>query len=853
VIRLAVRGMVERRLRSALTGIAVLLGVAMIAGTYVLTDQIHNAFSDINRTANRGRDAVISQGTGFSSSFQTQEEQLPEALVAKVARQPEVAMAAGELQAFGSLVVNGNLIENRGQPGFVFSAMPAELDPTDPVEGRDPRAPGEISVSADLAQDQGVEVGDRLELSTNKGVEPVRVVGLVDFGDSGSAGGFGFTLATLRDVQRWYDKRGQVTEIAVAAKPGVTSSQLVRRLESIVPQGAQVQTGQQNADDATKEATDSINSFLGPALLAFAGAALLVGAFIIFNTFSISVAERTREFASLRTLGATRGQVLRWVSAEALAIGVIASLAGLVAGLGFAKLVAKLVDATGSSIPTAGLELRPRTIALGLGVGIGVTLLASLVPAARATRIPPAIALAEGARIPRGRLARLAPYFGALVLAGGIALLVAGLFGSGPAASRLLEMAFGAGLCFVGVALLSRYVVVPVAGVVGYPLERASAVIGRLARENAQRNPGRTAITAAALMVGLGLVVFVAVFAAGLNASVTGSIDRLLTADLVVRTDTGFNAIPREAARDLARVPGVQASVPFTFDQVEVDGRPSNPIYDIVSAADPRTIADVYRFDWVDGSDRLLDGLGRNEALIEQQFAKARHVDVGDSYRVETASGGKATFRAAGEYKDPLLLQGMIVAPKTLRAISPARDPILILATDEPGSNPATVEAAAKRALAAFPIAEVSDQAGLRDQVRQQTNRIVYLLYALLGMSVVISLFGIANSLFLSIHERTREFGLLRAVGATRGQVRRMVRYESVITAVIGGLLGTVIGIGFAAMITASLSGLGLTFSLPVGQLIIFGALAVLVGVLASVGPARRGSRLDLIESLHYE
>jgi putative ABC transport system permease protein len=845
--------MVARRLRSALTGIAVLLGVAMIAGTYVLTDQIHNAFSDINRTANRGRDAVISQGTGFSSSFQTQEEQLPEALVAKVARQPEVAMAAGELQAFGSLVVNGNLIENRGQPGFVFSAMPAELDPTDPVEGRDPRAPGEISVSADLAQDQGVEVGDRLELSTNKGVEPVRVVGLVDFGDSGSAGGFGFTLATLRDVQRWYDKRGQVTEIAVAAKPGVTSSQLVRRLESIVPQGAQVQTGQQNADDATKEATDSINSFLGPALLAFAGAALLVGAFIIFNTFSISVAERTREFASLRTLGATRGQVLRWVSAEALAIGVIASLAGLVAGLGFAKLVAKLVDATGSSIPTAGLELRPRTIALGLGVGIGVTLLASLVPAARATRIPPAIALAEGARIPRGRLARLAPYFGALVLAGGIALLVAGLFGSGPAASRLLEMAFGAGLCFVGVALLSRYIVVPVAGVVGYPLERASAVIGRLARENAQRNPGRTAITAAALMVGLGLVVFVAVFAAGLNASVTGSIDRLLTADLVVRTDTGFNAIPREAARDLARVPGVQASVPFTFDQVEVDGRPSNPIYDIVSAADPRTIADVYRFDWVDGSDRLLDGLGRNEALIEQQFAKARHVDVGDSYRVETASGGKATFRAAGEYKDPLLLQGMIVAPKTLRAISPARDPILILATDEPGSNPATVEAAAKRALAAFPIAEVSDQAGLRDQVRQQTNRIVYLLYALLGMSVVISLFGIANSLFLSIHERTREFGLLRAVGATRGQVRRMVRYESVITAVIGGLLGTVIGIGFAAMITASLSGLGLTFSLPVGQLVIFGALAVLVGVLASVGPARRGSRLDLIESLHYE
>ncbi len=853
MIKLALRGMAERRLRSALTGIAVLLGVAMIAGTYVLTDQIHTAFSDINRTANRGRDAVISQDTGFSSSFQTQEEQLPQSLVARVRRQPEVARAAGELQAFGSLVVNGNPVENRGQPGFVFSAMPAQLDPTEVVEGRDPAAPGEIAVSTDLAHDQGIEVGDRVELSTNKGVQSVRVMGLVDFGDSGSAGGFGFTIATLPDVQRWYDKDAQVTEIAVASKPGVSSSQLVRRLESIVPPGVQVQTAEQNAQDATNEATSSINSFLGPALLAFAGAALLVGAFIIFNTFSISVAERTREFASLRTLGATRRQVLGSVSAEALAIGVVASLAGLVAGLGFAKLVAKLFDATGSSIPTAGLELRPRTIGLGLGVGITITLLSSLVPAARATRIPPAIALQEGARLPRGRFARLTPYLGALVVAIGIALLALGLFGSGPAVNRLLEMAVGAVLCFVGVALLSRYIVVPIASAVGYPLERASRVVGRLARQNAQRNPGRTAITAAALMVGLGLVVFVAVFAAGLNASVTGSIDRLLSADLVVRTANGFSPIPREAARDLARVPGIQASVPFEFDQVKVNGRPSNPIYDIVSAASPRKIADVYKFDWIDGGDGTLDQLGRNKALIEQQFAKARQVEVGGTYRVQTASGGKATFTAIGEYKDPLLFQGMIVAPQTLRAISPARDPILILATDKPGANPATVKAAATGALARFPIAEVSDQAGLRDQVREQTNQIVYLLYALLGMSVVISLFGIANSLFLSIHERTREFGLLRAVGATRGQVRRMVRYESVITAVIGGLLGTVIGIGFAAMITASLSGLGLSFSLPVGQLVIFGALAIAVGVIASVLPARRGSRLDVIESLHYE
>ncbi len=291
-------------------------------------------------------------------------------------------------------------------------------------------------------------------------------------------------------------------------------------IRSIVPPDVKVQTGQQQADEQAKDISNSINSFLGPALLAFAGAALLVGAFIIFNTFSISVAERTREFASLRTLGATRGQVLRSVTTEALVIGVLASVAGLFGGLLFARAIGALFKAAGAGIPTSDLGLKTRTVVVALSVGIGITLLAALGPAVRATRIQPALALQEGARVAPSRVSRLAPYLAGVVTVGGLGLLVYGLFGSGPATDKLLGMAGGAVLLFIGLALVARYIVRPIAATLGLPLERLFAVVGRLARENAQRNPGRTALTAAALMVGLGLVVFVAVFTAGLKASI---------------------------------------------------------------------------------------------------------------------------------------------------------------------------------------------------------------------------------------------------------------------------------------------------------------------------------------------
>jgi putative ABC transport system permease protein len=850
--KLALRGIAERKLRSALTAIAVLLGVSMISGTYVLTDQIRDSFKDILETGNEGTDAVLTADTEFSSSY-SQEERLPTSLVDRVNRVPGVDAAAGQREAFGALIVNGEEIRTAGAPSLVFGTSPEPFDATEPDEGRDPVNSGEIAVSVDLADDHGIEVDDRVQLETSHGAQDVTVVGLLNFGGEGSAAGYGFTVATSDDLARWYDQQGEVSSIAVAAADGVAPAELVRRLRRAVPADVRVETGQENADEEANEISGTINSFLGPALLVFAGAALLVGAFIIFNTFSISVAERTRELASLRTLGATRGQVLRLIAVEALVIGVIASAIGLFFGLVIAKGIGALFDAGGFPIPTGGLILKPRTIELALGIGIGVTLFAAVGPAMRATRVAPAIALEEGARLPRTRASRLAPYAAVIVTVGGLILLLAGLFGSGPATNRLLNMATGAVLLFVGLALVAKYIVRPVAAAIGLPLERLFPVLGRLARENAQRNPARTALTSAALMVGLGMVVFVAVFTAGLKASINNSIERLISAELVVTSGGGFEPIPDRTREIVERIPGVAETSGVFYDQVEVNGKKSNILYDSLGGVDPEGIRSGYAFDWLDGSDELLSRLPGGNAVIEEQFAKRHEIEVGDSFEVVTPSGGRTRLTAIGEYRDPQLLQGLLVDRATLGAVSPARDPFLILVSTEPGADTGEVRAAIEAGLERFPIAEVEDQAGLREQFSSQADQIVYLLYALLAMSLVISLFGIANSLFLSIHERTREFGLLRAVGATRRQVRRMVRYESAITGAIGGLLGTAVGILFGILITESLDNLGLKLEIPVGQLVVFMLLAVLVGIVGAVLPARRGARINVLEAVHYE
>jgi putative ABC transport system permease protein len=377
-------------------------------------------------------------------------------------------------------------------------------------------------------------------------------------------------------------------------------------------------------------------------------------------------------------------------------------------------------------------------------------------------------------------------------------------------------------------------------------------VPGQLARENAMRTPARTAITSAALMVGVGLVVFVSVFTAGIKSTFFGNLDALVKAEVFVVSDA-FEPIPAETERKVAAVPGVSGVASLLYDEIKVDGKKSNALYDTMEALEPEALDATYSFEWIDGGDELIGSLSRNEALVEEQFAKAHDLETGDGYRVETPSGGRAWMTVLGIYRDPTILQGSVVTPETLRLISSAKDPYGLFVDVADSADPTRVQAGIERALADFPTANVQDRAEYKQSIEKQLNQIVYLLYALLAMSVLISLFGIANSLFLSIHERTSELGVLRAIGTTGGQIRRMVRYESVITAVIGGVLGICLGVVFAWLLIESLSEFNLELSIPAGQLAAFLFLSVIVGVIGSIAPARRASRVDVLEAIEQE
>ncbi len=851
--KLSLRGLAARKLRTALTAVAVLLGVAMIAGTYIETDQIRRAFDDITSDSVAKLDVVVSRDEEFTASFGSDLPTISADLLGTVRTVDGVEAAEPELAALGNIVVDGKVVETFGAPGLVIADSQPRFDPAETVAGRDPVRAGEVTILQQNAEDQGVQIGDEIGVVTRHGTRPVTVVGVFAIGEGGSAfGGATAIVMTRSEVERLFDLEGRASSISVIADEGTDPTALARHLDAVLPDSARAQTATESADEDAAEINDQIGSFLTPALLALAGASVLVGAFIIFNTFSITVAQRMREFAMLRALGATRAQILGVVAAEALASGLIASVLGIALGIGVAKGLNGLFDAVGFGIPRSGLILAPRTVAIALAVGVGVTLISAMVPAVRATRVSPVAAMAGVAERPSRRARRASGIAAGLFGLVGAALAAQGLFGSGPAAGKLGAVAGGAVLMFIAIALSARYLVRPLASVIGYPIERAFHTTGRLARENAERNPSRTAVTSAALMVGLGLVVFVAVFAAGLKSSIAGQIEELVRADVFV-FGQGFQPLSPKAGDAIAGVAGVEATVPQLFDQLEVNGESSNAAYDILIGVDPGQLTEVYTFEWLEGDDALVAGLGPGEALIEEQFAKAHDVGVGDLYDVTTPSGGTGTLTAVGIYRDPTILQGSIASVDTLAAVSPVRDPIGFLVAIDEAADAATVEAAIEEALKPFPTAEVNNKAEYEETLSAQLDQIVYLLYALLAMSVVISLFGIANSLFLSIHERTGELGVLRAIGTTRGQIRRMIRYESVITAVIGGVLGIAIGILFAWLLIRSLSEFDLQLSLPVGQLAAFLVLAVLVGVVGAIAPARRASRVDVLEAIEHE
>ena len=852
MITFAARALWARKLRTALTAIAIVLGVAMVSGTYVLTDSIDQAFDRIFTDSRKGSNAVITGKSAFDLSSQSGFTPPPfgESLVPKVQELPSVEAAEGSVFGEAQMIgKDGKAIVYGGAPNLGFSIDPenTRFNPLTLIAGGWP-GPDEVVIDQATADKEGFQIGDTIGIQAEGPVEQLRISGFVKFGSVDTIGGAtlaGFDLATAQSL---FDKEGKLDEIAVAAKPGVSDAQLVSDVEQILPPGTQVRSSAAQAKEDS-QGTDEFISFLQGFLLAFGGIALFVGAFVIANSLSITIAQRTREIATLRTLGASRRQVLRAIVLEALIVGVIASVIGLFLGLALAKLLFWLFDVVGFTLPNTGLVFLTRTIVVSLLVGILVTLLASLRPAVRATRVPPIAAVREGAELPPSRFARLRTVGTVLLAAAGFAAIAYGLFGDGLSTTEILVfMGVGAMLVFLGVSLFASKLVPALATALGWPSAKFGGAPGDLARGNAKRNPSRTASTAAALMIGLALVTLVAVLGAGIRATFNEAVDNLSRGEFyAITAQNNFSPIPVAASRAAASAPGVESVGSVRAGEAQIFGDT-----EFLTAVTPN-LGDVISLDWVQGSPAVFRELGDDGAFVEDGYAKDHNLKLGSPVEILTPSGARLRFRVRGIFDPPAGGSPFgVVTISSDEFDSHYENPkdlysFVTMAGGVTDEN----EAALALALNSFPNAKVADGEEFKKNQAAGLNSILNILYVLLALSIVVSLFGIVNTLVLTVFERTRELGMLRAIGMTRRQTRRMIRHESVVTALIGAVLGMTLGIIFGALLVSRVD--FIEFTLPIGSLIIFGFAAIFVGIVAAIFPARRASRLNVLEALQYE
>jgi len=808
MVALVLRGFMQRKLRVLLTGIAIALGVALMAGTYVLTDTINRSFAGIFQTANRGHDVVITPTQALGRRVIVQTSPITDAVLAQVRATRGVAEAAGSIFAVATFLdVHGKRLTTGGAPAFVASETPRRFNSFAAVRGRFPQNAGEVAIDQATAERANLKVGEQMLVAGSAPARRYTIVGITKFGGGQSFGGAGAAILTLPEAQRVVGEQGRFDQLDVAAQAGVTPSELRDRLRAVLPSTVAVRTGTEQASKETSDLESNL-SFLRTFLLVFAYVSLVVGAFIIFNTFSITVAQRTREFGLLRTLGGSRAQIMRSVVYEGLLLGVAGAVLGLLGGIALAPGLDQLFKSFGADLPSNGTVLETRTIVVSLAVGISVTVLAGLAPAVRATRVPPLAAMREGVEIPRRR--------------------------------RLFRR---------------RYLVIrPLARGIGSLLSWRG-ITARLARENSIRQPGRTLTTAAALTVGLALVTLVAVLAAGTKATIDRAVSRSFAGDLIVESSQASNeaAIPALVAPALRRVPGVATVTPIAFTAGRLHGSTSNAT---ITAIEPETFGRVYRVEWKQGSNATLLTLGNDGAILTKSYASAHHLRVGQAVSVLTPTDRRVSLKVLGIASDNARLLGNLTISLALaRSAFGQREDALDFVSYARGARNAQVQPAVNRLLASqFPQVRSRTAAQFKQDQASQINTLLALIYVLLALSVIVSLFGIVNTLVLSIYERTRELGMMRAIGTSRRQVRQMIRYESVITALIGGVFGLVIGVLAAVLITnLALSGSGYVQAFPIGTLLILLVVAALAGLLAAQLPARRAARLDMLQALASE
>jgi putative ABC transport system permease protein len=845
------KSLLGRKLRLLLSGLAVVLGVMAVSGALVLTDTLGRSFDALFQTVNQNLDVQVTGVQHIQASERASDPvttPIPAETVGKVAAVPEVQSAIGAVIADGARVVgpDGKVIGSAGPPRFGVGWR-GEVGFVELREGRGPAAPGEVAISAGLAKQGNFKVGDQLGVLT---LQPKRTFTLVGiFGYTGGRDSLGaetrvaFTEPVAQ--QLLLGKQGVYSVINVRAQEGVSPTKLRDTIQATLGGGYVVRTRQQVAAD---QATD-VEAFLGflrSFLLGFAGVALFVGVFLILNTFSILVAQRTRELALLRSLGASRGQVLGSVLVEAVVVGLLAATLGLAAGIGVATLLRTVMQAqSGLTLPDARFTLPAAAVVASYLVGVLVTVVAALLPALRASRVPPMAALRDAATPDK-------PLTG-LTIAGTVPALVgfaavgAALFGDLGDAT-LPTLLGGVLLTFVGVAMLTPAISRPAVALLGRAF--AWSMPGKLGRHNAARNPRRTAITAAALMVGIALVTGVSMLASSLEASLKGVVRQSLAAELIISGDVGGRSSPTydPTVIDQAKqLPGVAQAVAVHTDVAQLGSDTTD-----VAAGDLPAMVAIFGLKATAGQLRTLQP---GELVVDDVLATERNLVAGSTVQLTTQRGGRQPYTVVGVFQRSRLIPGPLLL-SIQDATAGFRSPQATFGYIrlQQGADAAAVQQQVSALLKDNPEVGVRSQSDFLAQLTSQVDTAVVMLYVLLGLSILIAVLGIINTLALSILERTRELGLLRAVGMPRTHVTQMVAVESVVIATFGALLGVLVGSALGtAVVRAVPDELISVLSLPWGSIAVFLALAVIVGLAAAIIPAVRAARTDVLRAIAYE
>jgi putative ABC transport system permease protein len=822
---------------------AVLLGVAFLSGTLVLGDTMSDGFGAMFTEANAGTDAMVRSSVEVGEDDFAERGLVDRSLVGEIAALDGVAAVAPRIEGNGRIVgADGDPIGGNGPPTVAGNWITDDkLNPYDLAEGRAPEAPGEVVIDKGAAESGDLAVGDTTTVRTPDPIE-VTIVGLATFGNADSQGPLtyaGFTESFAEQVLM--TEPGRASSIVVTAEPGVSQAELVSRIDAVLPDGVEALTGA----ELTAEMEDGIQAdFLGffeNFLLVFAGVALVVATFSIYNTFSILVAQRTRESALMRALGASRGQVLRSVAVEALLVGLVASAAGILAGLGLASGLLALMDSMGFGLPGTSLVLGTGTMVTSVAVGVIVTLVASMAPAVRASRIAPLAALRDVA-VDRSAASWLRGIAGAVVTALGVAAVVRGATGG-----DLPVTGFGALLTLVGVVMLGPVVARPAAGVLGAPQAARPGMSGALARRNAMRNPRRMASTASALMIGVAVVSLFTVVAASIKESINDTVDQQFAGDLVVIADGfGLGGLSTDLGPAVAELPEVEAVSVGGNAAVRVDGDD-----ELASTFDPSTIDSLIDVTMAGGS---FTDLTVDEVAVSADYAEDHSVGVGDPIEVAYPDGAVEQPTVGAVYEEEDLLGSVILHRDAFLPHTAQPSDFVIMIALADGVSEADGELAVQAVADRFASPDVQTRVEYTDSVAGQVDQMLNIVYVMLLLAIVIALMGIANTLSLSVHERTRELGLLRAVGQTRRQLRAMIRGEAFTVALFGTVGGVGLGLFLGWAMVDTLADEGFTaFAVPTAQMLVILALGALVGVVAAVRPARRAARLDVLDAIATE